>query len=91
MEEDAIHIRGLRLWAHVGVLEKERRLGQWFNLDITLLFDLGKCAISDDISESVDYSLAIRNLQALSRKINCLTIEYFTEQVFECLEEHRVA
>jgi dihydroneopterin aldolase len=31
---DAIQVRGLRLWAHVGVLDFERRDGQWFELDL---------------------------------------------------------
>ena len=31
---DTIQIRDLELWAHVGVLEQERRDGQWFRLDI---------------------------------------------------------
>ena len=37
---DFIHIRDLRLWAHVGVLDHERRDGQWFQLDITLGLNL---------------------------------------------------
>ena len=44
---DAIHVRGLRLWAHVGVLEQERRDGQWFSLDISLWSDLSSAAASD--------------------------------------------
>jgi dihydroneopterin aldolase len=32
---DRILVRGLRLWAHVGVLEQERLLGQWFELDLS--------------------------------------------------------
>ena len=42
---DAIHVRDLMLWAHVGVLEHERRDGQWFSLDITLWQDLGSCLL----------------------------------------------
>ena len=47
---DAIHVRDLMLWAHVGVLEHERRDGQWFSLDITLWQDLGSAAAHDDLS-----------------------------------------
>ncbi|MED5165551.1 MAG: dihydroneopterin aldolase, partial [Cyanobacteriota bacterium] len=28
----AIHVNDVRLWAHVGVLDHERREGQWFSL-----------------------------------------------------------
>ena len=84
---DAIHLRGLRLWAHVGVLEQERRDGQWFSLDISLWSDLSSAAASDDLDSSLDYSLAIRSLQSLAREIRCLTIEHFGDRVLDRLEQ----
>ena len=84
---DAIHVKGLRLWAHVGVLEQERRDGQWFSLDISLWTDLSAAAADDDLASSLDYSLAIRSLQALAREIRCLTIEHFSDRVLDCLEQ----
>ena len=84
---DAIHVKGLRLWAHVGVLEQERRDGQWFSLDISLWTDLSAAAADDDLTSSLDYSLAIRSLQALAREIRCLTIEHFSDRVLDCLEQ----
>ena len=83
---DLIHIHDLRLWAHVGVLDHERRDGQWFQLDITLGLDLSESAKSDDLSATADYSLAVLALQALVRELCCLTIERFSEEVFEVLE-----
>ncbi len=83
---DLIHIHGLRLWANVGVLDHERRDGQWFQLDITLGLDLGQSAKCDDLSATADYSLAVLALQALVRELCCLTIERFSEEVFEVLE-----
>ena len=84
---DAIHVKGLHLWAHVGVLEQERRDGQWFSLDISLWTDLSAAAADDDLASSLDYSLAIRSLQALAREIRCLTIEHFSDRVLDCLEQ----
>jgi dihydroneopterin aldolase len=83
---DLIHIHDLHLWAHVGVLEHERRDGQWFQLDITLGLNLSDSAMSDDLSATADYSLAVLALQALVRELCCLTIERFSEEVFEVLE-----
>jgi dihydroneopterin aldolase len=84
---DAIHIRDLELWAHVGVLEQERRDGQWFRLDIKFELDLSSAAVADDLSASLDYSLAIQALQMLGREICCLTIEHFSERVLDRLQE----
>ena len=83
---DLIHIRDLRLWAHVGVLDHERRDGQWFQLDISLGLDLSESARSDNLSATADYSLAVLALQELARDLCCLTIERFSEEIFEVLE-----
>ena len=84
---DAIHVRDLMLWAHVGVLEHERRDGQWFSLDITLWQDLGAAAAADDLAASLDYSKAITALQALARGLVCQTIEHFSDRVLDQLEQ----
>ena len=83
---DWIHIHDLHLWAHVGVLDHERRDGQWFQLDITLGLDLSASAKSDDLSATADYSLAVQALQTMVSELCCLTIERFSEEVFVVLE-----
>ena len=81
-----IHVTNLRLWAHVGVLEHERRAGQWFRIDLRLWLDVAHAARRDDLAESLDYSKAIQALQTLSRETRCLTIERFSELMLDCLE-----
>ena len=83
---DCIGLRALRLWAHDGVLEYERRDGQWFNLDFSVQLDLKAAAVADDLSQSLDYSVAIQALQRLSQEVRCLTIEHFSEQMLDRLE-----
>ena len=80
-------VRGLRLWAHVGVLEQERELGQWFELDLTLGCDLSAAAAGDDLSATLDYSRAITALQHQARTIRCLTLEHWSEQILQLLED----
>ena len=84
---DRILVRGLRLWAHVGVLEQERLLGQWFELDLSLGFDLAAAGASDQLALSLDYSRAITALQRLASDLRCLTLEHFAERIFETLEQ----
>ena len=83
---DCIGVRELRLWAHVGVLEHERRDGQWFSLDFSVQLDLSAAARTDDLSRSLDYGVAIQALQGLSQQVRCLTIEHFSDQVLDRLE-----
>jgi dihydroneopterin aldolase len=84
---DAIHVRGLRLWAHVGVLEKERLHGQWFELDFSLGADVTDAAARDDLSAGLDYVVGIEALRAQSRVIYCQTLEYYSERILDLLEE----
>ena len=82
----SIHVQGLNLWSHVGVLDHERLLGQSFLLDLTIWIDLESAALNDDLSKTADYSLAIKSIQELSLEINCLTIEHFSERILEKFE-----
>tara|TARA_Y100001968_G_scaffold112981_1_gene102359 strand:- start:405 stop:794 length:390 start_codon:yes stop_codon:yes gene_type:complete len=82
----AIHIKDINLWAHVGVLESERINGQRFVLDISFWLNLDGSSKLDQLDKSIDYSEAIKVVQKLSFEINCLTIEYFSDQILNVLE-----
>ena len=84
---DVILVRGLRLFAHVGVLEHERQLGQWFELDLELGWDLTAAGAADDVALSLDYGLAVGALQQQARALRCQTLEHWSERIFERLEQ----
>ena len=52
--ETYLKIKDIKLWARVGVLEKERDLGQLFSLDVFLWSDFENCTQNDDIKSTVD-------------------------------------
>ncbi len=83
---DQILVRGLRLWAHVGVLTHERELGQWFEVDLALSVDLSAAALSDALSDTLDYSQLITALQQQARSIRCLTLEHYSERMLDLAE-----
>lgn len=84
---DRVVVRGLRLWAHVGVLEHERQMGQWFELDFSLVWDLTAAAVADDLSQTLDYSRAIQALQLQARGLRCLTLEHWSDRILQVLED----
>ena len=86
LNSSAIHIKDINLWAHVGVLEKERIHGQSFILDISFWLNLDEASKLDKLDKSIDYSELIKSVQKLSFEINCLTIEYFSDQILNVLE-----
>lgn len=84
---DRVVVRGLRLWAHVGVLQHERQMGQWFELDFSLGWDLTAAAVADDLSQTLDYSRAIQALQLQARGLRCLTLEHWSDRILQVLED----
>lgn len=92
---DRIFVRGLRLWAHVGVLAFERAEGQWFELDLELALDLAAAGRRDDLARTLDYSRLITALQRQARTLHCLTLEHYTERILDqvdaCAAEQRGA
>ena len=64
--ETFLKIENIKLWARVGVLDKERKLGQLFSLDIFLWANFEKCTLNDDIEKTIDYSKLVQILKDLS-------------------------
>lgn len=84
---DGIHVRGLRLWAHVGVLDFERAEGQWFELDLRLAVDLSVAGRSDALADTLDYSQLITALQRQARSISCHTLEHYSDSMLDLVEQ----
>ena len=85
--ETYLKIKNIKLWARVGVLEEERGLGQLFNLDVFLWADFEKCTRKDDIKKTVDYSKLVQILKSQSKKIYCFTIEKYSDEILNIINE----
>ena len=81
--ETFLKIENFKLWARVGVLDEERKLGQLFSLDIFLWTDFEKCTLYDDIKKTVDYSKLVEILKDQSKRITCFTIEKYSNEILE--------
>lgn len=55
---DEITLTGLRVFGRHGVLEQERRTGQYFLIDATLYVSTTAAAASDDVRDTVHYGEA---------------------------------
>jgi len=85
--ETFLKIENIKLWARVGVLDEERKLGQLFSLDIFLWTDFEKCTVKDDIKKTVDYSKLVQILKDQSKKIYCFTIEKYSNSILEIIDQ----
>ena len=85
--ESFLKIENIKLWARVGVLDEERKLGQLFSLDIFLWTDFEDCTENDDLKKTVDYSKLVEILKDQSKKINCFTIEKYSNSILEIIDQ----
>ena len=98
---DQIHIKGLRVFAFHGVNPEEKRVGQHFELDITLYVSVKRPGVSDKLSDTVNYSKAAKTAarvmmeerydlieRAATRVAEQLLLDFSTvEQVRVCLKK----
>ena len=85
--ETFLKIENIKLWTRVGVLEKERELGQLFNLDVFLWADFENCTQNDDIKKTVDYSKLVEILKNQAKKIYCFTIETYSNEIINIINK----
>ena len=82
-----LKIEKIKLWARVGVLDEERELGQLFILDIFLWTDFEQCTVNDDVEKTIDYSKLVQILKDQSKKIYCFTIEKYSNEILEIIDQ----
>jgi len=88
---DRISVRGLRVFAHHGVRDDERRDGQEFIIDATVGLDTASAAASDELGHTVDYSGLADRLVALAGGPPVWLIETLAERLAAaCLSEPSV-
>ena len=85
--ETFLKIENIKLWARVGVLDEERKLGQLFSVDIFLWTDFEMSTVNDDIKKTVDYSKLVQILKDQSNRIYCLTIEKYSNAILEIINQ----
>ena len=62
---DLIHINGLRVNTAIGCMPAERERRQGITLDVEIGLDLSKAAVSDDLSDTVNYAKVEERIHAL--------------------------
>lgn len=55
---DAIRLKNLRFFTHVGCTAEERRVGQHLEMDVEFRLDLREAGTTDRIGASIDYATA---------------------------------
>ena len=70
MSRNSIALRDIKLWGYHGCLPEERKVGTEYSIDFVMKFDTSESEISDDISDTIDYS-----------QVHTLIVKVFSEPV----------
>lgn len=65
MARDSVRLNDIALYAHLGVTEAEREVGQRIHLDVDLTVDLDAASRSDALADTVNYESVYRTVQAV--------------------------
>ena len=88
---DQVFISNLVARGIIGVNDWEREQPQDILINIVLFTDLHKSGQSDDLHDSVDYSLVAKEVQAFAETSRRLTVEALAADLAQlCLEVARV-
>jgi dihydroneopterin aldolase len=83
----AIELTGIELFGHHGVLEHERRDGQWFHVDVELDLADDRAATTDAIEDAVDYRAVAALVREVSDGRAYHLLEAFSSAVADALLE----
>ena len=89
-ELDAITITGLEVQANHGVFDFERRDGQLFVIDVTILLDTTAAASGDELGETVSYAELADEIAAAAAADPVDLIETLAERVARVALAHRI-
>lgn len=78
---DKVIIEGLKVQAHVGVPDAERRRWQPVIIDIVLSLDLRRAGRADNFKATVDYAAVVAEIQQLVRAGQFKLVEAMAEQI----------
>lgn len=91
MSTDRVALLGLRARGHHGWFEHETRDGQTFVVDVVLHVDTRPAAASDDLADTVDYSVVAADVIALIEGPPKRLVETLAENIADaCLTDSRV-
>lgn len=85
---DRISVRGLRVFAHHGVLDSERLRGQDFLIDVTAHLDTSSAAADDDLTLTLDYGELAAAVGRRVREERWNLIETVAQRVAELVLEN---
>ncbi|PKB61238.1 MAG: dihydroneopterin aldolase [SAR202 cluster bacterium Casp-Chloro-G4] len=83
-----MQLEGLKFYGYHGVHEAEQQLGQRFIVDLEMELDLRPAGLSDDPSDTVNYSLVYQEIRKILEGPPRKLLENIAESIATCVLEN---
>jgi len=57
---DIVEISNLRCYGYVGYFPEEKILGQWFEVNVRIAYDLSKAGQTDKLTDTINYAEVVK-------------------------------
>ncbi|WP_103328044.1 dihydroneopterin aldolase [Bacteroidetes bacterium endosymbiont of Geopemphigus sp.] len=81
---DIILLEDIRVYAFHGCLQEERRIGSYYKVDLEVKTDFHKAAQSDELTDTIDYSLLYQIVRE-QMQIPSYLIENVAHRILKCM------
>ena len=86
-QSDVVFVKGLKVEAVIGVYEWERAITQPLLIDIAMETDISRAAVSDDVSDALNYKEVCDDVSAWCQAIKAKLLEHLAGQIADKLLE----
>lgn len=84
---DIVYIHDLRVDTVIGIYDWERRIRQTISIDLDMAFDITPAAVSDAITDTLDYKAVGKRVIAHVRQSDALLLERLAEEIATLVRE----
>ncbi len=78
---DYIHLHDMQFYGYHGVLPEETKIGQRFNVSLSLAVDLSEAGKTDDLDQTVNYAEAYQIVRGIAEGEPVQLIETVAERI----------
>lgn len=82
-----ITVSGIKLYAYHGCMKEEAKIGSDYEVDVVLEADLSKAAMTDDLTQTIDY-VAVNKIVAEEMAIRSKLLEYVAKRIIDKLVDN---
>lgn len=84
---DKVLLYGLRFYGYHGVWPEEKKLGQWFEVDLEMWGDFTQASKTDNLEDALDYSIVYQLVKTVIEGPSVNLLEKLASQIAGALLE----